>query len=35
MEELFVLGDYKSLAFGVKVWTNRDDFTYDLVMIVP
>jgi acetyltransferase-like isoleucine patch superfamily enzyme len=34
-EGLFVLGDYSSLSSGVKVWTSSDDFTHDLVMIVP
>jgi acetyltransferase-like isoleucine patch superfamily enzyme len=31
----FTLGDYSSLSSGVKVWCVSDDFTNDLVTIVP
>jgi acetyltransferase-like isoleucine patch superfamily enzyme len=31
----FVLGDFCSLSSGVKIWCTSDDFTNDLVTIVP
>ena len=34
-DRLFVLGDFSSLSSGVKVWCTSDDFTNDLVTIVP
>jgi acetyltransferase-like isoleucine patch superfamily enzyme len=35
VERQFVLGDFCSLSSGVKVWCTSDDFTNDLVTIVP
>ncbi len=32
---LFVLGDYSSLSSGVKVWCSSNDFTRDMVTIIP
>jgi acetyltransferase-like isoleucine patch superfamily enzyme len=34
-ERQFVLGDFCSLSSGVKIWCTSDDFTRDLVTIVP
>lgn len=34
-DHLFVLGDFCSLSSGVKIWCTSDDFTNDLVTIVP
>ena len=34
-ERLFVLGDYSSLSSGVKIWCTSDDFTNDIVTIIP
>ena len=31
----FVLGDFCSLSSGVRIWCTSDDFTNDLVTIVP
>lgn len=31
----FTLGDYSSLSSGVKIWCTSDDFTNDIVTIVP
>lgn len=31
----FTLGDYSSLSSGVKVWCASDDFTNDIVTIIP
>lgn len=31
----FTFGDYSSLSSGVKIWCTSDDFTNDIVMIVP
>ncbi len=31
----FSLGDYSSLSSGVKVWCSSDDFTNDIVTIIP
>lgn len=32
---LFALGDYSSLSSGVKIWCTSDDFTNDIVTILP
>ena len=32
---LFTLGDYSSLSSGVKIWCVSDDFTNDIVTIIP
>ena len=32
---LFTLGDFCSLSSGVKIWCTSDDFTNDLVAIIP
>lgn len=32
---LFTLGDYCSLSAGVRIWCGSDDFTNDIVTIVP
>jgi acetyltransferase-like isoleucine patch superfamily enzyme len=34
-DRLFILGDFSSLSAGVKVWCASNDFTNDLVTIVP
>lgn len=34
-DRLFVLGDYSSLSSGVKIWCTSDDFTNDIVTIIP
>lgn len=34
-ERLFVLGDFSSLSSGVKIWCTSDNFTKDLVTIIP
>lgn len=34
-EMQFTLGDYSSLSSGVKVWCASDDFTNDVVTIIP
>ena len=34
-DRLFVLGDFSSLSSGVKVWCTSDDFSKDIVTIVP
>ena len=34
-KRLFSLGDFSSLSAGVKVWCSSNDFTNDLVTIVP
>jgi galactoside O-acetyltransferase len=34
-ERLFILGDYCSLSSGVKIWCTSDDFTNDIVTIIP
>ena len=34
-DRFFALGDFCSLSSGVKVWCTSDDFTNDLVTIVP
>lgn len=34
-KRLFTLGDYSSLSSGVKIWCTSDDFTNDIVTIVP
>ena len=34
-ERLFSLGDFSSLSAGVKVWCSSNDFTNDLITIVP
>ncbi|MDD5449877.1 MAG: hypothetical protein PHO42_04685 [Candidatus Omnitrophica bacterium] len=31
----FILGDYSSLSSGVKVWCASDDFTNDVVALIP
>jgi len=31
----FELGDFSSLSSGVKIWCTSDDFTEDLVTIIP
>jgi acetyltransferase-like isoleucine patch superfamily enzyme len=31
----FTFGDYSSLSSGVKIWCTSNDFTNDIVMIVP
>ena len=31
----FTLGDYSSLSSGVKIWCTSDDFTNDIVTIIP
>jgi galactoside O-acetyltransferase len=31
----FVLGNYSSLSSGVKIWCTSDDFTNDIVTIIP
>ena len=31
----FTLGDFSSLSSGVKVWCTSDDFTLDIVTIIP
>ncbi len=32
---LFALGDFCSLSSGVKIWCTSDDFTNDLVTVLP
>lgn len=32
---LFTLGDYCSLSAGVRIWCGSDDFTRDIVTIMP
>lgn len=32
---LFTLGDYCSLSAGVRIWCGSDDFTRDIVTIIP
>lgn len=34
-ERTFVLGDYSSLSSGVKIWCTSDDFTNDVVTLMP
>jgi acetyltransferase-like isoleucine patch superfamily enzyme len=34
-ERLFSLGDFSSLSAGVRVWCTSNDFTSDLVAIIP
>lgn len=34
-KRLFTLGDYCSLSSGVKIWCASDDFTNDVVTIIP
>lgn len=34
-ERQFVLGDYSSLSSGVKIWCSTDNFTNDVVTIIP
>jgi acetyltransferase-like isoleucine patch superfamily enzyme len=34
-EWLFKLGDFSSLSAGVRVWCSSNDFTRDLVTIIP
>ncbi len=34
-ERQFEIGDYCSLSSGVKIWCTSDDFTNDLVAIIP
>jgi acetyltransferase-like isoleucine patch superfamily enzyme len=34
-DRLFSLGDFCSLSSGVKIWCTSDDFTNDIVTIVP
>lgn len=35
VERSFKLGDYSSLSSGVKIWCVSDDFTNDIVTIIP
>lgn len=35
VERSFKLGDYSSLSSGVKIWCTSDDFTNDIVTIIP
>jgi len=35
VDRLFMLGDFSSLSSGVKVWCTSDDFTKDIVTIIP
>lgn len=35
VERQFVLGDFSSLSSGVKVWCTSDNFTNDIVTILP
>jgi galactoside O-acetyltransferase len=35
IKRLFTLGDMCSLSSGVKIWCTSDDFTNDVVIIVP
>lgn len=34
-ERQFILGDYSSVSSGVKIWCTSDDFTNDVVTIIP
>jgi galactoside O-acetyltransferase/dTDP-4-amino-4,6-dideoxygalactose transaminase len=34
-DRLFVLGDFSSLSSGVKVWCTSDDYSRDVVTIIP
>lgn len=34
-KHLFVLGDYSSLSSGVKIWCSSDNFTNDVVTLIP
>jgi len=34
-ERQFVLGDYSSLSSGVKIWCSSDDYTNDVITIIP
>ncbi len=35
VERQFAIGDFCSLSSGVKIWCTSDDFTQDLVTIIP
>jgi acetyltransferase-like isoleucine patch superfamily enzyme len=35
IDRTFELGDFSSLSSGVKIWCTSDDFTNDLVTIIP
>lgn len=35
LERHFTIGDFCSLSSGVKIWCTSDDFTNDLVTIIP
>jgi acetyltransferase-like isoleucine patch superfamily enzyme len=35
IERRFTIGDYSSLSSGVKIWCTSDDFTNDVVTIIP
>lgn len=34
-KRMFTMGDYSSLSSGVKIWCASDDFTNDIVTIIP
>src|SRR5213075_3289968 len=34
-ERSFVLGDFSSLSSGVKIWCSSDDFSRDLITLIP
>ncbi|MBZ0309009.1 MAG: acyltransferase [Anaerolineae bacterium] len=34
-DRIFRFGDYSSLSSGVKIWCTSDDFTNDMVTIIP
>lgn len=35
VERKFILGDFSSLSSGVKVWCASDDYTNDIITIIP